>query len=813
MKNLLLWTGWFLRTIYEALMPESSHFNSNQHRGIRVSPRTIVLVNVPRASGDGEGSDDRKVGCNMSSAKVIAVLRPFRGSAIGSAVVLLVSFSAYHLHFNLSAAASLDILIVLFITLWFGFWQATATSFAAVACLAYFFAPPILSFYVADPHNWVALAVFELTALIVSQLSTQAQNQKRRAVLLHDNAARLYDFSRSILVLNRREPAGAQIASLIQKNIGADAVVILDATIPRLYAAGGWTQEDEELARSAYFQNTNSERRNSSRWQRVLHNGSRPIGALVLSGDRLTSLMADAIASLVIVAFERARSFEKEMQAEAERQSEQFRTTVLDGLAHAFKTPLTVILASTSGLIETWQLTESQAELVGLIDQHANKLSGLTNHCLQMARLESKAIEPRLEEVAVPSLIEEIAAECCDRVGKHSIRVDLGAGDPAVSGDRHLLAMTITELIVNAAKYASVDSPITISVLELGSKVVVSVHNEGSVIDSSEQWNVTIERELTPATSLRVSYVGMNSYRLNVTVNWNQIAPSARPYVPSPVVDPRAPFQNWGVIYETQNYGGANYQAMEVEATHRTSKGLYFSANYSWAHNISDAQGDAPAGFADETAYGLAYLNRFDISADRGNVDGTRRQRFLLTGTYDLPFGEGRKWSSSSSLLNRAFGDWSLNTITLLETGPYLTPTINPQFDQTNTDPELAGSIVRPNIVGNPIPAHRTPSNYFNLSAFAPTPVGAARIGNAGVGMLEGPGTVAVSAGLAKSMAIRENTHLRFEATFTNVLNHTNYAPPATNVSSPSTFGVLDAQQTAENAGNRTGQLALRFEF
>ena len=349
-----------LRTIYEALMRASSHFNFNQHRGIRVSSGMIVRVNVARASSDSEGSDDsddRKVGCNMTSAKVSAMLRPFRGAAIGSAVVLLVSFSAYHLHFNLSAAASLDILIVLFITLWFGFWQATATSLAAVACLAYFFAPPILSFYVADPHNWVALAVFELTASIVSQLSTQAQNQKRRAVLLHDNATRLYDFSRSILMLNRREPPGAQIVSLIHKNFGADGVVIFDATIPRLYTAGSWSLEDEELARSAYFQNTNSDCRNSSRWQRVLHNGSQPLGALVLSGDRLTSLMIDAIASLVAVAFERARSVEKEMQAEAERQSEQLRTTVLDGLAHAFKTPLTVILASTSGLIETGQLT------------------------------------------------------------------------------------------------------------------------------------------------------------------------------------------------------------------------------------------------------------------------------------------------------------------------------------------------------------------------------------------------------------------------------------------------------------------------
>jgi two-component system, OmpR family, sensor histidine kinase KdpD len=491
---------WFYEPFMKSLGLHHLISATNQHRGIRVSSPIVVGVNVARASGDSEGSDDGKVGCNMTSAKVSAVLRPFRGAAIGSALVLLVSFSAYHLLFNLSAAASLDILIVLFITLWFGFWQATATLFAAVACLAYFFAPPILSFYVADPHNWVALAAFELTALIVSQLSTQAQNQKRRAVLLHENATRLYDFSRIILTLNRREPPGAQFASLIQKTFGADGVLIFDATIPRLYTAGTWTHEDEELARSTYFQNTNSDSLNPSRWQRVLHNGSQPLGALVLSGDRLTSLMIDAIASLVAVAFERARSFEKEMQAEAEGLSEQFRTTVLDGLAHAFKTPLTVILALTSGLIETGQLTESQAELIGLIDQHATKLSGLTNHCLQMANLESAAIKVRPDEVEISALVEEIAADCCDQLGKHSLRVHLEAGGLTVSGDRPLLAITITELIVNAAKYGSVDSPITVSVLEQGSDVVVSVHNEGSVIDASEQRHIFERFYRSPAT-------------------------------------------------------------------------------------------------------------------------------------------------------------------------------------------------------------------------------------------------------------------------------------------------------------------------
>jgi hypothetical protein len=86
-------------------------------------------------------------------------------------------------------------------------------------------------------------------------------------------------------------------------------------------------------------------------------------------------------------------------------------------------------------------------------------------------------------------------------------------------------------------------------------------------------------------------------------------------------------------------------------------------------------------------------------------------------------------------------------------------------------------------------------------------------VGNAGVGSLEGPGTMAVNAGLAKSTQIRENWNLRFEATFTNVLNHTNLAPPVTDISNPASFGVLTTAQTAESAGNRTGQVALRIDF
>jgi hypothetical protein len=103
-------------------------------------------------------------------------------------------------------------------------------------------------------------------------------------------------------------------------------------------------------------------------------------------------------------------------------------------------------------------------------------------------------------------------------------------------------------------------------------------------------------------------------------------------------------------------------------------------------------------------------------------------------------------------------------------------------------------------------------ARYFNLAAFSPTPAGAGRFGNAGVGILQGPGTAVVSMGVAKQFSITEKVHARFESTFTNVLNHTNFAPPVTAIDS-ATFGALTGPQTAENAGNRTGQVALRLDF
>ena len=122
------------------------------------------------------------------------------------------------------------------------------------------------------------------------------------------------------------------------------------------------------------------------------------------------------------------------------------------------------------------------------------------------------------------------------------------------------------------------------------------------------------------------------------------------------------------------------------------------------------------------------------------------------------------------------------------------------------------GALLRSDCIGNPIPANQTIDQYFNINAFNPVPA-LGRIRNCGVGTLVGPGTMAIAGGLSKTFAMGEKARMRFEATFTNLRNHPNFAPPAVNVSAPATFGKLTSVQSAENSGNRTGQLALRLDF
>jgi hypothetical protein len=323
----------------------------------------------------------------------------------------------------------------------------------------------------------------------------------------------------------------------------------------------------------------------------------------------------------------------------------------------------------------------------------------------------------------------------------------------------------------------------------------------------SAQWNLTVERELIPDTTLRVSYVGTNSYRMSQTVDLNQVQPSAI----SPNPNPR-PYLNWGRILSSENEGDVNYEGLQSEISHRTRGGLMLQASHVWAKSLGNVGGDAPTAFSPEVIYGTPVADRFDLAANRGDVAAVRRHRVLVSAIYQLPLGSGRRFLNQMGSVPQAIlGGWSVSSVSLWQTGPFLTPITSPSYDPGNLNLVYRGAFQRPDCVGNGNLANPTVNDYFNINAFNPVPAGP--VGNCRVGSLVGPGTVAIAGGLSKTFALGERVRMRFESTFTNLPNHLNYAPPATDLSSPSTFGKITSVQTAENAGNRTGQMALRIEF
>jgi two-component system sensor histidine kinase KdpD len=441
-----------------------------------------------------------------------AVSGIWRGSLAGLAAVAFVTFGAFRLHLNLSTTGSLYFLIVVMVAVIRGFWEASVTSLAAVNCLNYFFVPPVLTWRVSDPQDWVALATFEIIALTVSRLSTRVQAQARAEAQQRMEIEKLYELSRRILLLDRRRTIGPQVVALIQEIFRTESAALFDATLARVDATGSRANDLEQLARGAYFQDSTLDDESAHASAHVLRLGSKPVGAIALCGPEVGRLTMASIASLAAIALERARSFETESRAEAARQTEQLRTAVLDSLAHAFKTPLTALRTASSGLLEAGRLSGDDLEMAALIDERAEHLNRLTTELLQMAKIDAADVRLRQERISVLALIEDVVERHREQLHGRRIDVSDAASHLDVWGDREILGTVIEQFIDNASKYSTPGSPISVIAEENLGEIVIAVHNDGPPIRPADReriferfYRAEESRHRAPGTGLGLS--------------------------------------------------------------------------------------------------------------------------------------------------------------------------------------------------------------------------------------------------------------------------------------------------------------------
>ena len=299
----------------------------------------------------------------------------------------------------------------------------------------------------------------------------------------------------------------------------------------------------------------------------------------------------------------------------------------------------------------------------------------------------------------------------------------------------------------------------------------------------TNEWNFTLESQLSNSMSVRATYLGTETQHAGQLFNLNDPVPAPGP------VQPRRPYQPFGAINLFANGETRNEQSLQLSAIRRFTSGLSFQVEYAWTKELLGSQYDLSAP-----------TDNRNISLDRGNSPFIRQQYVVANYVYNLPFGSGKRFLSTlSGPLDAILGGWSTSGIVTLASGlPY-------SVYFTSSVEGWPSS--RADIVGNPGVSNPSINGWFNPAAYAvPQPFA---YGNSAPNSLFGPGYSNWDMSLFKDFRLNERFRLEFRSDFFNALNHPSFSNPASNISEPTQVG----QIFSTSSDPRSIQFALRLSF
>jgi two-component system, OmpR family, sensor histidine kinase KdpD len=435
-------------------------------------------------------------------------------SLAGVAIVTFVAFTV--IPRNPTTVGFAYLLLVLVIASTWGLPEATVASVAATLAFDRYFLPPIGKFTIADPQNWVALFSFLVTALIASRLSARAKKEALDAVERQRDIERLYTFSRAILLIDPAEPVAKQLARKLAEVFGLSAAVLYDRRSGEIHRAGPSDFDGmEDQLRDAASQGTSFFDPEHKRMITAVRLGSEPIASFAAQGAFMQDSVLQGVSNLIAIGLERARAQDLAHQVEAARRSEQLRTTLIDAMAHEFKTPLTSIRAATTSLLSSPdQPAASRTELLEVADEEAQHLQALIDDAVEMARLESNHIQVRRELVDPKELMEDVVATLHTQIDNRPVEFRSEGPLPQLALDRRLLKLALKQVLDNALKYSPPHSPIGVRVFNgssSGSNAAVNfeITDHGPGIPEPERGRVFERFYRSPSVKTQVPGFGL----------------------------------------------------------------------------------------------------------------------------------------------------------------------------------------------------------------------------------------------------------------------------------------------------------------
>ena len=413
--------------------------------------------------------------------------------AAGIAAVLLITLVFKEIAaVNATTVGFAYLITVLLIAASWGLAESVVASVTATVCFNYFFLPPVGTWTIADLENWVALFAFLASSLIASQLSDRAKRRTIEAGTRQVEMERLYALSRAIMLMDSNQPVGAQIAEALARICEIPAVAIYDRTSDSVYFGGRAEsfQVQTRLQETALTASGSKDEQTGIRFA-PLSLGGQSIGSVAIQGGELSDTARHALLNLIAISLENARSREIVTRAQAARQSEEFKSTLLDGLAHEFKTPLTSIKAAATALLASKVSDAGQRnELLTIVDQEAERLSRLVTEATHLARIEAGKIQLNRRPHSVDSLVERVLEQMESRRDGRAMQVSIAPDLPSIAMDFELMQLALRQLLDNAVKYSPRQSPIRITARLTGEHLAIGVHNAGLPLSEAEQLRI-----------------------------------------------------------------------------------------------------------------------------------------------------------------------------------------------------------------------------------------------------------------------------------------------------------------------------------
>ena len=342
---------------------------------------------------------------------------------------------------------------------------ATLVSVASMLAFNWFFLPPTHTFTLTNGENWFALAVYLVTAVVVSALAATGRRRAAAAEQRERESALLAELATELM---RRRDLDGEL-----DEIGARAARVLD--VPSASVELGPARRPPAASVPLPLEVDG----------RLVGTLYAPEGADANVASRRRFL--PALAALLAVAVDRDRLEREALEAEALRRSDLVKTALLRAVSHDLRSPLTAVRTAVGALRNPTLLLsdDDRAELLETIDVDSARLQRLVADLLDLSRLEAGSAAPHQEVWS----LDDVVREAVDQLGARD-RVEVVGEAPHVNVDAAQIQRALANLVENALKYSPPDERIVVRITSTRKEAILRVVDHGPGLEPGEEERV-----------------------------------------------------------------------------------------------------------------------------------------------------------------------------------------------------------------------------------------------------------------------------------------------------------------------------------